>query len=135
IAYRHSWQVAGIGWIFTFVAVVYWSGSPAAPCAPLTILPLLIQAALAAAPIAFGRYLRGVRAARAVARERVAEAEALQSVETRAARLAERSRLARDLHDILAHHVGAMTLRASSGRLALDTSGDVAVAADALGDI
>ena len=135
IAYRHSWQTAGIAWVITFVAVVAWSGSIHGPWSPETVLPLLIQAAVAAAPIAFGRYLRGVRAARAVARERVVEAETLQSVETRAARLAERSRLARDLHDIVAHHVGAMTLRASSGRLALDTSGDATVAADALSDI
>ncbi len=66
---------------------------------------------------------------------RLLEAEARQHAAVRAAQLAERSRLAHDLHDIVAHHVVAMTLRASSGRLAVDTSGDVAVAAAALGDI
>jgi len=46
-----------------------------------------------------------------------------------------RRELGNDLHDIVAHHVGAMTLRASSGRLAIDACGDVAVAAAALSDI
>jgi signal transduction histidine kinase len=63
------------------------------------------------------------------------EIEARQQAEIAAAQLSKRSQLANDLHDIVAHHVGAMTIRASSGRLAVDTSGDVAVAAAALDEI
>ena len=135
IAYRYSWRAAWLAWSITYLAMLSLGGFRFQPLSTATVLQVLAEAGLAAAPVAFGRYVRGVRSAAEVAEERVAETEAFRYVETRAARLAERSRLARDLHDIVAHHVGAMTLRASSGRLALDTSGDAAVAAAALSDI
>ena len=135
IAYRYGWRTAGIGWTITWVPLASLGAFDGSTALGDGLLFSLVMAGVAAAPVAFGRYLRGVRSAADVAHERVAEAEAWRHVETRAARLAERSRLARDLHDIVAHHVGAMTLRASSARLALDTSGDTVVAAAALGDI
>ena len=135
IAYRYSWRAAWLAWSITYLTMLSLGGFNFQPLLTTTVLQVLAEAGLAAAPVAFGRYVRGVRSAAEVAEERVAETEAFRYVETRAARLAERSRLARDLHDIVAHHVGAMTLRASSGRLALDTSGDAAVAAAALSDI
>ncbi|MGW6505355.1 sensor histidine kinase, partial [Nonomuraea angiospora] len=51
--------------------------------------------------------------------------------QVRADQLAERERIARDVHDIVAHHVGAMVLRASAARY---TAPDGPVA-DALSDI
>ncbi len=135
IAYRYSWRVAWLAWSITYLTMLSLGGFNFQPLLTATVLQVLAEAGLAAAPVAFGRYVRGVRSAAEVAEERVAETEAFRYVETRAARLAERSRLARDLHDIVAHHVGAMTLRASSGRLALDTSADASVAAAALSDI
>jgi signal transduction histidine kinase len=49
--------------------------------------------------------------------------------------LAQRTRLARDLHDVVGHHVAAMTLRATSANLALASGGDSAVVATALDDV
>jgi signal transduction histidine kinase len=135
IAYRYGWRTAGIGWTITWGPLASLGAFDGSTALGDGLLFALVMAGVAAAPVAFGRYRRGVRSAADVAQERVVEAEAWRHVETRAARLAERSRLARDLHDIVAHHVGAMTLRASSARLALDTAGDVTVAAAALGDI
>ena len=135
LAYRSGWvpTVAGVAAAFASMLVLDANGGPGT--SPRDVFQLIAEAGLAAAPVAIGRYLRGVRQATQVARERAAEAEAVRDIETRAARLAERSRLARDLHDIVAHHIGAMTLRASSGKLALDTSGDTAVAGAALTDV
>ncbi|MEV0612216.1 histidine kinase [Nonomuraea sp. NPDC050404] len=86
---------------------------------------------LVATPIAIGRYL-GVRRAATVTERRVAEEAARAAVaQVRADQLAERERIARDVHDIVAHHVGAMVLRASAARY---TAPDGPVA-DALNDI
>jgi signal transduction histidine kinase len=134
LAYRYGWRVGGIGWAYTYLVMLTVAGFPFPPKGT-ELLQAFAEAGLAAAPVAFGRYVRGVHKAAAVAEERLVETEAWRHAETRAARLAERTRLAHDLHDIVAHHVGAMTLRASSGRLAMDTSGDVAVASTALADI
>jgi signal transduction histidine kinase len=135
LAFRHSWHAAAIGWGITYGALLSTAGFAVPPQSMTEVLQALADAGLVAAPVAFGRYLRGARSAAKVAEQRLAETEAWQYAETRAARLAERSRLARDLHDIVAHHVGAMTLRASSGRLAVETSSDPALAVEALGDI
>ncbi|HEX4811717.1 MAG TPA: histidine kinase [Nonomuraea sp.] len=86
---------------------------------------------LVATPIAIGRYL-GVRQAAAASEKLRAEEAARAAVaQVRADQLAERERIARDVHDIVAHHVGAMVLRASAARY---TAPDGPVA-DALNDI
>ncbi|ADD41941.1 sensor histidine kinase [Stackebrandtia nassauensis] len=84
-----------------------------------------------AAPIAFGRYLAGLRAVAALNRARARETAERVQAEAAAARLAERARIARDLHDIVAHHVGAMVLRAGAAQYA----GAPPPVAEALGDI
>ncbi|TMR98581.1 two-component sensor histidine kinase [Nonomuraea basaltis] len=86
---------------------------------------------LVATPIAIGRYL-GMRQA-AVAAERLGAEESARAAvaQVRADQLAERERIARDVHDVVAHHVGAMVLRAGAARY---TAPDGPVA-DALTDI
>ncbi|MFC4007090.1 sensor histidine kinase [Nonomuraea purpurea] len=86
---------------------------------------------LVATPIAIGRYLGMKQAAAASERLRAEEAARAAVAQVRADQLAERERIARDVHDIVAHHVGAMVLRASAARY---TAPDGPVA-DALNDI
>jgi len=88
--------------------------------------------ALSAASIGFGRYLRWRQRA---AGERAAQAASHKALKARADLLAERTHLARELHDTLAHHIGAITLRASSAKLALDSGAGKDVAAEALDDV
>ncbi|MEH1129754.1 sensor histidine kinase [Micromonospora sp. CPCC 206061] len=130
LAYRARWPVTLAGAVTTYAALVLQASFGSDIDAPLATL-----LGLTALPVVAGRYLAGLQRARRVAEERAAEAEARRTAETHAARLAERARLARDLHDIIAHHVGAMTLRASVGTLALDSDGDPAVARGALVDV
>ncbi|WP_242454765.1 sensor histidine kinase [Bailinhaonella thermotolerans] len=78
---------------------------------PLEATAILLTAA---APVAFGRYLGALKEGLRAAESRARHAEARRVAETRAARLAERARIARDLHDSVAHHVGAIVLRAGA---------------------
>jgi signal transduction histidine kinase len=130
LAHRARWPATLAGAVTTYAALVVQASFGSDIDAPLATL-----LGMTALPVVAGRYLAGVQRARRVAEERAAEAEARRAVETRAARLAERASLARDLHDIIAHHVGAMTLRASVGTLALDSGGYPAVARAALVDV
>ncbi|MEO3741950.1 histidine kinase [Plantactinospora sp. B5E13] len=92
-------------------------------------------AGIAVAPVALARYLGGLRRAAQAAEERAREAEARQEVQTRAARLAERAAIARDLHDIVAHHVGAIALQAGAAQYAARRTGRVDDAVQALGEL
>ncbi len=125
VAYRRSGPVMTVGWVATFAVVllivVREDGNLLAGVDGL--VRLLSLAAVTAAPVAFGCYLAGVRNAAAVAEERVREAEQRALVEREAARYAERARLSGDLHDLVAHHVSAIAMRAGSARYAAGHGG------------
>ncbi|MDT0345176.1 sensor histidine kinase [Streptomyces litchfieldiae] len=72
-----------------------------------------------AAPLLLGAYLRAAGQALAQARARAREAEERRELVARGARLAERTELARELHDLVAHHVASMALRVGVARAVL----------------
>ncbi|MFC4062137.1 sensor histidine kinase [Planomonospora corallina] len=71
-----------------------------------------------------GRSLRLRRAYLAELRDRVARTELARAADTRAARAEERSRIARELHDVVAHHVSVMTVQAAAARRVLGSNPD-----------
>jgi signal transduction histidine kinase len=101
------------------------------PGTEVTAFRAAVLCALVITPVAIGRYLGVKQAAASAERLRVRESTRLTVAQVRADQLAERERIARDVHDIVAHHVGAMVLRASAARY---TAPDGPVA-DALTDI
>ncbi|MEV0970601.1 sensor histidine kinase [Microtetraspora glauca] len=73
-----------------------------------------------------GRSVRLRRAYLAELVDRTDRLERAREADTRAARAEERSRIARELHDVVAHHVSVMTVQAAAARKMLAVKPDVA---------
>ncbi|MEO5875425.1 MAG: sensor histidine kinase [Streptosporangiaceae bacterium] len=73
-----------------------------------------------------GRSLRLRRSYLAELEDRAARLEKARFSDARTARVEERSRIARELHDVVAHHVSVMTVQASAARRIMDKDPDSA---------
>ena len=91
---------------------------------------LILIAGIAVLPPAIGRLVRQARQTTADLEERNAELLQLREKAAEHAVEAERFRIARELHDVVAHHVSAITVRARAGRHVAPR--DSQAAADAL---
>lgn len=85
--------------------------------------------------VGLGAVVRINRRTAADLAERNAELVKLNEVAQREAVLAERARIARELHDIVAHHVSGMVLHAKAARDAIDRNPTSPAARDALDTI
>ena len=83
---------------------------------------ILPSAALAAAATAWGMFIRARRQLLSTLRDRAQRAEADQLVRAESARLAERTRIAREMHDVLAHRISLVALHAGALEVAVDLS-------------
>src|SRR4051794_10099690 len=77
---------------------------------PVSVLLLVTPLALAAT--AWGMFIRARRQLLLTLRERALRAEADQRMHEDRARMAERTRIAREMHDVLAHRISLMALQA-----------------------
>ncbi|TCO65041.1 signal transduction histidine kinase [Actinocrispum wychmicini] len=85
------------------------------------VAPMLFRAILLIGlPVLVGLHLRSVQEIAWQAKERAA-------ADAQAARADERTAIARELHDLVAHHVASMVLRIGAARHALDPDPEVAV--------
>lgn len=111
-----------------FVAVgtvVVFLGAHAVHAASGGLWPRLYRLAiLVGLPLLFGAYIRLMREH---ARERAAEQELRRRSEVLAERTNERTAIARELHDLLAHHVSSMVLRVGVARHVLAPTADKGV--------
>ncbi|TKG70435.1 sensor histidine kinase [Prauserella endophytica] len=73
-------------------------------------------------PLVLGAYIGGMNARARHAEERAAEQERLRRTESQMVRVAERTAIARELHDLVAHHVASIVLRTGVARHLLGES-------------
>ncbi|GIG89351.1 two-component sensor histidine kinase [Plantactinospora endophytica] len=138
IAYSASWPVTAVALGLSYAAsLVYVIGPGSAGLLPgqQGLVQLAGFFGICVAPVWLARYLGGVRRVAQSAEERARDVEEQQEIQTRAARLAERAAIARDLHDIVAHHVGAIALQAGAAQYAARRTGRVDDAVQALGEL
>ncbi|MEU6643027.1 sensor histidine kinase [Saccharomonospora sp. NPDC046836] len=67
-------------------------------------------------PLVLGSYIAGAHGRARQAEERAAEQERLRRTEAQVIRVAERTAIARELHDLVAHHVASIVLRVGIAR-------------------
>ncbi|MEO3804693.1 sensor histidine kinase [Nonomuraea sp. B1E8] len=111
-------------------ALGYTLGAAAGPPMATSLSDHVVVAMVLVSVWGAGRSLRLRRAYREELRGRAARLERARAADTRAARAEERSRIARELHDVVAHHVSVMTVQAAAARKVL--SSDPALAREAL---
>ena len=88
--------------------------------ADLGLMSFMTNNALVVGVWVLGRNLRLRRAYFTELEDRAARLEEARGTDARAARVEERSRIARELHDVVAHHVSVMTVQAGAARRILD---------------
>ena len=100
------------------------------PFAAYMIIQFLVNAAYFGGAYFFGERAWADAGARAVLEERTAELEREREITAAQAVALDRVRIARELHDVVAHHVSAMGVQAGAARTVLDD--DTAAAREAL---
>jgi signal transduction histidine kinase len=114
LAVRRRWlEVLGIGVLNLVAATVFMRVHP-----PSTTEPFWITAAsnlvFTAGMLAFGMYVGSRRELLWTLRARAERAEAEQELRAGRSRLEERGRIAREMHDVLAHRISQISMRASA---------------------
>ncbi|MGW0480257.1 sensor histidine kinase [Nonomuraea sp. NPDC003214] len=110
----------------TLSLAVYTVGVSAGPVTPARWSDHLVVIVVLVALWGAGRSLRLRRAYLAELKDRAARLERAHAADTRAARAEERSRIARELHDVVAHHVSVMTVQAAAARKVLASDPELA---------
>jgi signal transduction histidine kinase len=127
-AFSSSAGVAAVIFLFTVAAYRRWQLAALIAGLQLAVLPVYrtvqpddnslppwahfaIVALAMTAIVAWGLFVRGRRQSR---RERVRHSEAEQELRLEQARSAERTRIAREMHDVLAHRISLLSLHAGA---------------------
>jgi signal transduction histidine kinase len=121
---------AAVGWIVTGLGIlgVEAAGLPAGTAFwALVGGPILLLGGLL-----LGRNRRGHRVQAEQSAALLAHAEQLREEQARVATLDERARIAREIHDVLAHSLGALGVQIQVAQAVLTDQGDVARAVDLL---
>jgi signal transduction histidine kinase len=121
---RPATILLGIAVISMAIGLVIWEGE-------VTPGELVGSIALAAVPVAVGDAFRVRRELTGEAQARAARLEQMRELELAAAVSEERLRIARDVHDIVGHHLSAISIQAGVGEQMLG-EGDTADAGTAL---
>ncbi|WP_207769501.1 sensor histidine kinase [Nocardioides currus] len=124
LATRRRWrEVAAVGVLNFVAAEVYARISPVSQVDPAWLTPVLNLVVMAAL-IAWGLYIGSRRELMWTLRRRAVVAEAERDMRAHRSRLEERSRIAREMHDVLAHRISAISMHAGALSYRTTLSGD-----------
>ncbi|MFI6503534.1 sensor histidine kinase [Nonomuraea typhae] len=124
VAARRGLAVALGSLLFSLLA--YMTGAMFSSFTSFTWADHLVVVILLSGAWGFGRAIRLRRAYYEELKDRAARLERAREADTRAARAEERSRIARELHDVIAHHVSVMTVQAAAARKVLTADPELA---------
>jgi signal transduction histidine kinase len=113
-------------WVPSALVYAIYAGRDDAPSV------VLVATALALAATAWGMFVRARRQLLFTLRERALRAEAEQRLHADRARMAERTLIAREMHDVLAHRISLMALHAGALEVQPDLSPKVRETAELL---
>jgi signal transduction histidine kinase len=113
-------------WILSALAFAVYSPTTD----PLSVV--LVATPLVLAATAWGMFVRARRQLLSTLRERAYRAEAEQRLRADAARMAERTLIAREMHDVLAHRISLMALHAGALEVQSDLPPEVRETAELL---
>lgn len=129
-AYRMACWMAVVGSVSVGISLWLYNGVGS----PLSVTPIMVLSlALLACSFAFGLVRRSRRAMITAMRDRAERLEIERDQQAQIATAAERSRIAREMHDIVAHSLSVIIAQADGGRYA--AAADPAAAARSLGTI
>lgn len=113
VATHRRWSAVAAVWPVYVVGVTAFYLMHPAPGLPLLAVVALCVV-VTAAVVAWGMYLRARRQLLASLRDRAERAETEQRLRVEQARQTERARMAREMHDVLAHRISLLSMHAGA---------------------
>ncbi|MDQ6525497.1 histidine kinase [Nocardioides sp. LHD-245] len=120
---RRWWQVIGIGILNLLGGLAYYWVQPTEDTDPWW-LTATVSVAVCAAIVAWGMYIGSRRELVWTLRQRAETAEAERDLRATQARSTERARIAREMHDVLAHRISQISMHAGALTYREDLSAD-----------
>lgn len=110
---RRWWQIIVIGALNLVMTWVYYQVQPVTDADPVWLITVFSVAFVAAA-LAWGMFIGSRRELIWTLRQRAETAEAERDLRASKARSTERARIAREMHDVLAHRISQISLHAGA---------------------
>ncbi|MBO0844857.1 MAG: histidine kinase [Nocardioides sp.] len=120
---RVWWQLAAIGLLNLVASFIYNLIVPTSGNGPWWVM-LLVVTVITVAVLGWGAYIGSRRELLWTLKNRAERAEAEQELRTSQARANERARIAREMHDVLAHRISQVSMHASALAFRTDLDAD-----------